>query len=163
MIIEISGREIDRIQWALNSKIREQRELVASESPNTTFVENVVELEAIRDKMKKCIVHLLATKWNYGKNTPRRNLIFIDGDKTWEESFIEYMEEFPFDPSAPAEHFMTEQEFDESLEKYRNERERDAFRAGFAAGQAFNNEPSTDIGREVRKSGSDSQSQVVID
>lgn len=162
MIVEINGRELGRIFWALNSKIQQQRELVAEHTQDRTFVENVEELTEISNKIKKLTGHLQATKWNYGPvGPPRRSLIFMDGNKDWEESFIDFLEEFPFDASAPAEHFQTEQEFDQALEKYRDEREREAFRAGFAAGKASDNKHTSDVGRKNTKNGNSSESAVV--
>ena len=164
MIVEINGRELNRIFWAICSKISQQREAVAEHPNESTFVENVEELSLIRNKVKKMIGHLQATKWNYGpKGPPRRSLVFLDGNRDWEDSFADYMEEFPFDPSAPAEHFQTEREFDESMEKYRDEREREAFRAGFAAGQASNNKHPSDTGRKITKSGNNTESEVAVD
>ena len=62
------------------------------------------------------------------------NVSNIDADdcpKNWEERFEEWIEEFPLDPSAPQAHFQTEEEYDQAYEKYRDQRERDAFQAGF--------------------------------
>ncbi len=49
----------------------------------------------------------------------------------WEEHWEEWIEENPNDPSNPQAHFQTEEEYDQAYEKYRDQREKDAFRAGF--------------------------------
>lgn len=162
MIVEINGRELDRIFWALNTKIQQQRDLVAENPQERTYVENVEELTVISNKIKRITGRLQATKWNYGSVGPaRRSLIFVDGDKDWEDSFADFLEEFPFDGSAPAEHFQTEQEFEQALGKYRDERERESFRAGFAAGKASIDQHSPDLGRKIAKNGSNSKSTLV--
>lgn len=54
--------------------------------------------------------------------------------KLRDEKWKEWLDENPHDPSSVAEHFMTEQEFDEGYNKYvRENREPSCFEAGWNA------------------------------
>lgn len=132
MIIEITSRDIDRLMWCVGLTIQEQSKLNWPTKDQNT----VAELEIILDKLKSAMGRIKSTKWNFGVDTSRRNLLFIDGEKDWEDGFIDWYEAFPVDPSSAAQHFQTEEEFTQAYESYRDRREQEAYRAGFAAAKS---------------------------
>ena len=74
--VPITGRELNRIYWALDCKIDHQKELYR-EKEEKVFKDNIEELKAIFDKVKKCLGHYKSTTWNFGK-TKRNDYLQLD-------------------------------------------------------------------------------------